>query len=152
MLLMILMFIGGCAGSTAGGIKISRFIIACKSIVRDIKQMLHPSAVAGLRYDGKKLDDKTIHAVNAYFTFYFIIFFIALLLISAEPFGFETNFSAVAACFNNLGAGFGAVGPYGNYAAYSSFAKIILSLIMLLGRLEIFPLLLIFTPIFWKSK
>ena len=152
MLLMILMFIGGCAGSTAGGIKISRFIIACKSIVRDIKQMLHPSAVAGLRYEGKKLDDKTIHAVNAYFTFYFIIFFIALLLISAEPFGFETNFSAVAACFNNIGAGFGAVGPYGNYAAYSSFAKIILSLIMLLGRLEIFPLLLIFTPIFWKSK
>ncbi len=151
-LLMLLMFIGGCAGSTAGGIKVSRFIIACKSIVRDIKQMLHPAAVSGVRQDGKKVDDKTIHGINAYFTFYFIVFFVALLLISAEPFGFETNFSAVSACFNNIGAGFGAVGPYGGYAAYSSFAKIVLSALMLLGRLEIFPLLLVFTPIFWKAK
>ena len=151
-LLMLLMFIGGCAGSTAGGIKVPRFILACKSIVRDIKQMLHPAAVSGIRYEGKKVDDKTIHGVNAYFTFYFIIFFVALLLISAEPFGFETNFSAVSACFNNIGAGFGAVGPYGSYAAYSSFAKIVLSALMLLGRLEIFPLLLVFTPIFWKAK
>ena len=151
-LLLILMFVGGCAGSTAGGIKISRFIIAFKSIVRDIKQMLHPAAVSGVRYEGKKLDDKTIHGVNAYFTFYFIVFFIGLLLISFEPFGFETNFSAVSACFNNIGAGFGAVGPYGNYAAYSAFGKIVLSALMLLGRLEIFPLLLVFTPIFWKSK
>ena len=151
-LLLILMFIGGCAGSTAGGIKISRFIIACKSILRDIKQMIHPSAVSGVRYAGKKLDDKTIHGVNAYFTFYFMIFFVALLLISFEPFGFETNFSAVSACFNNIGAGFGAVGPYGNYAAYSSFAKLVLSALMLLGRLEIFPMLLVFTPVFWKAK
>ena len=152
MVLMVLMFVGGCAGSTSGGIKISRFILVFKSIVRDIRQMLHPDAFSGIRYDGKKVDDKTIHGINAYFAIYCIVFFATLLLLSAEPFSFETNFSATAACFNNIGAGFGGVGPYANYAAYSPFSKLLLSLAMLLGRLEIFPMLLVFTPLFWKAK
>ncbi|MBQ9747129.1 MAG: TrkH family potassium uptake protein [Clostridia bacterium] len=151
-ILMVLMFVGGCAGSTAGGIKISRFILVGKSIVRDIKQMLHPDAVCGIRYDGKKIDDKTIHGVNAYFAIYFIMFFTVLLLLSFEPFDFETNFSATSACFNNIGSGFGGVGPYSNYIAYSSPSKLLLSISMLLGRLEIFPILMVFTPSFWKTK
>ena len=146
------MFVGGCAGSTAGGIKVSRYILVCKSIVRDIKQMLHPDAVASVRIDGKKVDDKTMHSINAYFAIYVIVFFSVLILLSTEPFDFETNFSATAACINNIGAGFGGVGPYSNYAAYSSGAKILLSVAMLLGRLEIFPLLLVFTPLFWKAR
>ena len=151
-LLMILMFIGGCSGSTAGGIKISRYILFIKSILRDMKQMLHPTAVSGIRMDGKKVDDKTISGISTYFAFYFIIFFIILLLISLEPFSFETNFSAVVACFNNIGAGFGMVGPMGNYAAFSIPAKLLLSFTMLLGRLEIFPMLMLFMPSFWKRK
>ena len=152
MVLTLLMFIGGCAGSTSGGIKISRYILVFKSIFRDIKHMIHPSAVSSIRINGKKADDKTIHSTNAYFAVYFIIFFIILLLLSLEPFDFETNFSATAACFNNIGFGFGAVGPIGSYAAYSIPAKLLLSLAMLLGRLEIFPIILAFTPMLWKRK
>ena len=146
------MSIGGCSGSTAGGIKISRYILFIKSILRDMKQMLHPTAVSGIRMDGKKVDDKTISGISTYFAFYFIIFFIVLLLISLEPFSFETNFSAVVACFNNIGAGFGMVGPMGNYAAFSIPAKLLLSFTMLLGRLEIFPMLMLFMPSFWNRK
>ena len=152
MLLLLLMFVGGCAGSTAGGIKILRFILVFKAIFRDIKQMLHPSAVSSIRFDGKKVDDRTINGISLYFAFYFIIFFIVLLLLSFEPFDFETNFTATAACFNNIGAGFGGVGPLGNYAAYSPMAKLLLVFTMLLGRLEIFPMLLLIMPSFWNKK
>ncbi len=151
-ILFILMFIGGCAGSTAGGIKLSRFIIAVKSFFRDIRKMLHPSAVSSIKFEGKKVDDKTRHGVSTYFSLYFIIFLIIFLLISFEPFGFETNLTAVSACFNNIGPGFGAVGPMAGFAAYSVPAKILLSFAMLMGRLEIFPLLILLAPSFWKRK
>ena len=151
-LLLVLMFIGGCAGSTAGGIKILRYILVFKAIFRDIKQMLHPSAVASIRFDGKIVDDKTINGISLYFAVYFIIFFIVLLLLSFEPFDFETNFTATAACFNNIGAGLGEVGPLGNYAAYSPAAKLLLVFTMLLGRLEIFPILMLIMPSFWNKK
>ncbi|MBQ8403546.1 MAG: TrkH family potassium uptake protein [Clostridia bacterium] len=151
-LLVVLMFVGGCAGSTSGGIKISRFILLIKAVFRDIKQMLHPTAVSGVRFDGKKVDDKTIHGVSTYFAFYFIIFFVILMLISFEPFDFETNFTAVSACLNNIGPGFGAVGPLASFSAYSVPAKFLLSFAMLLGRLEIFPILLLLMPSFWARK
>ncbi len=151
-ILVVLMFIGGCAGSTAGGIKISRFVIAIKTVIRDIRKMLHPRSVACVKLDGKKVDDKTINSVSTYFAFYFIVFLIIFLLVSLEPFDFETNFTAVSACFNNIGPGLGAVGPMGSFAVYSDAATLLLSFAMLLGRLEIFPLLLIFTPSMWKKK
>jgi len=151
-LLVILMFIGGCAGSTAGGIKVSRFIIAIKTFFRDIRQMIHPRSVSGVSLDGRKLDDKTIHGVNSYFALYLILFLCIFLLISLEPFDFETNFTATLACFNNIGPGLGAVGPASSFAAYSAPAKLLLSFAMLLGRLEIFPIILIFTPSFWKKN
>lgn len=151
-LLFVIMFIGGCAGSTSGGIKVSRFIIAIKTVIKDIKQMIHPRSVACVKLDGKKVDDKTINSVSVYFAFYFILFFIIFLLISFEPFDFETNLTATAACFNNIGPGLAEVGPMGSFAAYSAPAKYLLSLAMLLGRLEIFPILLLFTPSLWEKK
>ena len=151
-ILVVLMFVGGCAGSTAGGIKVSRFIIALKTVFRDIKKMLHPRSVASVKLDGKKVDDSTINSVSTYFAFYFIILLVIFLLISLEPFSFEANFTATVACFNNIGPGLAEVGPMGSFAAYSAPAKVLLSFAMLLGRLEIFPLLLIFTPSMWKKK
>ena len=151
-LIIVLMFIGGCAGSTAGGIKISRFIIAFKTLFKDIRQMVHPRSVSAVKLEGRKLDDKTIHGVNAYFSLYFIIFLVIFTLISLEPFDFETNFTATLACFNNIGPGLGAVGPVGNYADFSILSKILFIFDMLAGRLELFPLLLLFSPSAWKKS
>ena len=151
-LIILLMFIGGCAGSTAGGIKISRFIIAFKTLFKDIRQMAHPRSVSAVKLEGRKLDDKTVHGVNAYFSLYLIMFLLIFVCLSLEPFDFETNFTATLACFNNIGPGLGAVGPASSFAAYSAPAKLLLSLAMLLGRLEIFPIILIFTPSFWKKN
>jgi trk system potassium uptake protein TrkH len=146
------MFVGGCAGSTAGGIKISRFIIAIKTVFRDIRKMLHPRSVSAVKFEGKKVEEKTINSVSLYFAFYFIIFLVIFILLSLEPFDFETNFTAVSACFNNIGPGFAGVGPMSSFAGYSDAATLLLTLTMLLGRLEIFPILLIFTPSMWKKK
>ncbi len=152
MILIFLMFIGACAGSTCGGIKISRFMIAFKTFLRDIKRMLHPRSVGSVNFEGKKVDNQTINNVSAYFAVYFMLFFILLTILSIEPFDFETNFSAMASCFNNVGPGLAGVGPLSSYALYSPWAKMLLSVAMLFGRLEIFPLLLIFTPNIWKKK
>ena len=145
-ILFVLMFIGGCAGSTAGGLKVSRIILLIKNVFREIRQLLHPRSVSSVRFDGKSVDRQTQSGVNAYLGIYIICFAAVFLLISAEPFDFETNFTAVATCFNNVGPGFGAVGPAGGFSAYSAFAKYIFSVAMLLGRLEIFPLVLILAP------
>jgi trk system potassium uptake protein TrkH len=150
--LVVLMFVGGCAGSTAGGIKISRFIIAIKTVFKDIRKMLHPRSVSGVKFEGKKVDEKTINSVSLYFAFYFIIFLAIFLVISLEPFDLETNFTAVSACFNNIGPGLAKVGPMASFEIYSDMATAVLSFAMLLGRLEIFPLLLLFTPSMWKKK
>lgn len=151
-ILVALMFVGGCAGSTAGGIKISRFIIAIKTVIRDIRKMLHPRSVSSVKFEGKTVDEKTTNSVSLYFAFYFIIFLVLLILISLEPFDFETNFTAVSACFNNIGPGLAGVGPMSSFAGYSDAATLLLTAAMLLGRLEIFPILLIFTPSMWKKK
>jgi trk system potassium uptake protein TrkH len=154
-ILVVLMFIGACAGSTGGGIKVSRIIIAIKTIFKDIKRMLHPRSVGSVKFEGKAIDTQTTNNVSVYFAIYFILFFVILFLLSfetAETFDFETNFTAVTACFNNIGPGLAGVGPASNFGAYSAFSKIVLSIAMLLGRLEIFPILLVFTPVFWKRK
>lgn len=151
-ILVTLMFIGACAGSTGGGLKVSRIVIAIKTILRDIKRMLHPRTIGSVKYEGKKLDNQTINNITVYFTVYGILFIMLLLLISVDNFDFETNFTAVTACYNNIGPGLAGVGPASNFAAYSVFSKLVLSVAMLLGRLEIFPILLIFTPHLWKRK
>ncbi len=152
MILLMLMFIGGCAGSTAGGLKVSRVLILSRMIRREFRRMLHPRSVNTVKMDGKQLDDTTLNGVSTYFAIYILCFAVIFLVISFEPFGFETNFTAAASCFNNVGPGLGAVGPMGSYAGYSVLSKYILSLAMLLGRLEIYPLLLMFMPVTWSKK
>lgn len=150
-ILLILMFIGACAGSTGGGIKVSRVIMLVKIIGREIKRLLHPRSVSSIHFEGKQVDEGTVKAVSFYLAIYVLCFVAVFLLISFEPFGIETNVSATAACFNNIGPGFGAVGPAMNYGLYSYFSKFVLAVSMLLGRLEIFPIIIVLFPSAWKK-
>ncbi|MBR6708049.1 MAG: TrkH family potassium uptake protein [Clostridia bacterium] len=151
-ILFLLMFVGGCAGSTAGGLKMSRVIMLLRSIGREFKRMLHPRSVASVRFEGKSADEQTLGSIQIYFTIYMICAAIIFLILSIEPVDFETNLSATIACFNNVGPGFAAVGPAGSYAAYSPLSKLVLTAAMLLGRLEIFPLILALSPSTWSKK
>ncbi len=150
--LIFLMFIGGCAGSTAGGLKISRIMLIFKMIKKDIQHLLHPRSINVVKFEGNRVDDNTLNSVNVYFALYFFTFSAILLLVSLEPFDFETTFSATLACFNNIGPGFGLVGPASSFSCFSVFSKFLLSIAMLLGRLEIFPILLAFSPSTWLKK
>ena len=145
------MFIGACAGSTGGGIKVSRIVIYMKSVKREMRALIHPRSVRVTKLEGKAVDNTVLRSVFAFLSAYLVIFIVSLLIISLDGFELETNFSAVAATFNNIGPGFGAVGPVSNFSAYSILSKIVLSLDMLIGRLEIFPILLLFSPATWKK-
>ena len=151
-ILLILMFIGGCAGSTAGGIKVSRIVLLFKLISNEVKRMLHPRSVSSLRFEGNTVDGHTRKGVRNYFLIYFVCLLAIFLALSFEPFDFETNFTAAVTCFNNVGPGFGAVGPTGGFGDYSAFAKIVLSFAMLLGRLEIFPIIIALAPVSWARN
>ena len=150
-ILVALMFIGACAGSTGGGMKISRLVILLKSIRREIAQTLHPSVVTPVRVDGKPLDQETIRTTHVFMGAYIILFAASVLLVSLDGESFTTNFTAVAATFNNIGPGLAGVGPMMNFGHYSGFAKLVMTFDMLAGRLEIFPLLLLFAPETWKK-
>ena len=150
-ILFCLMLVGACAGSTGGGFKISRFVILMKKISSEIKRLVHPRSVKVVNYEGKRLEEQTITSVCVYLAVYIIFFVLIFLAVSIDRFDFETNFSAVAACFNNIGPGFGAVGPAANYSEFSVFSKIVLSIAMLLGRLEIFPLIIFVMPATWSK-
>ncbi|MGM9637897.1 MAG: TrkH family potassium uptake protein [Eubacteriales bacterium] len=151
-ILLILMFIGGCAGSTAGGLKVSRIVLLLKTIKRDLQRLLHPRSVSAIKLEGKRLDEPTVSGASSYLALYCTLLVVCFLLISWEPFGLECNLSAVIACLNNVGPGFDLVGPTGSYGLYSDFSKIILSMAMLFGRLEIYPLLFLLTPSTWFRK
>lgn len=151
-ILFLLMFVGGCAGSTAGGFKLSRVLILLKNIKRELKKMLHPRSVSVVRLEGKKLDEGTISSVGSYLAIYALFLFVLVLLLGIDPFDFETNITAVVSCFNNIGPAFGAAGPASSYAMYSPFAKVLLSFAMLFGRLEIYPLILTLSPSTWVKK
>ena len=151
-ILFSLMLIGACAGSTGGGFKVSRVIIVFKKISSEIKRLLHPRSVKTITFEGKRLEEQTINGVTVYLAIYIACFVILFLAVSLDKFDFETNFSAVSACFNNIGPGFGAVGPTGSFAGYSIFSKIILTFAMLLGRLEIFPLIIVAMPGTWSKN
>lgn len=150
--LVMLMFFGACAGSTAGGIKIARIVILFKSAARDVQRMIHPHAVATVRFEGKTLDDKTIRGTHLYLSAYLMLFVLSVLLISLEGNDLVTSFTSVAACLNNIGPGLGKVGPMGNFGFYSVPAKLLLSFDMLAGRLDIFPMLVLCAPAVWLKK
>ncbi len=151
-ILFSLMIVGACAGSTGGGFKVSRIIILFKKIGSEIKRLLHPRSVKVITFEGKRLEEQTITGTTVYMAIYIVCFILIFLAVSIDDFGFETNFSAVCACFNNIGPGFGLVGPAGSYAQYSFFSKIVLSAAMLLGRLEIFPLIIVAMPKTWSKN
>ena len=151
-ILLILMFIGGCAGSTAGGFKISRIVMLFKTIKRELQKLLHPRAVATIRLDGKRVDEKTLSSLGSYLAIYALFFCVVVFLLGFDGFDLETNISVAASCVNNIGPGFGSAGPMDGYAMFSPFSKVMLSMTMLLGRLEIFPLILTFSPSTWVKK
>ncbi len=151
-ILLLLMFIGASAGSTGGGLKVARVLLLGKSIWKTIIKTLHPRKVHIVRLDGRAVEAATSHGVNAYLAIYCCIVLISFVIISLDGYSIGTNFSAVVACFNNIGPGFELVGATGNYAHYSFLSKIVLAADMLLGRLEIFPLLVLFSPDLWSRK
>lgn len=150
--LLLLMFIGGCAGSTAGGLKVSRVQLLWASARRDLQRALHPRSVSSVRLEGKRVEEATVQGAGAYLVLYVALLALGFMLISFGPFGLETNLTAVITCLNNVGPGFGMVGPSGGFAAYSDFSKLVLSMAMLFGRLEIYPLLFLLSPSTWIKK
>lgn len=152
-ILVLLMFFGACAGSTGGGIKISRIVIMCKTARQDLMRVLHPHAVTTVRFEGKPLDEKTVFGVRTYMNIYLLIFVLSTMITAIDQFDLITTFTAVASCLNNIGPGLEVVGPMGSFADFSPLVKIVLSFDMLLGRLEIFPMLVMFAPSTWlRSK
>lgn len=146
-ILLFMMVVGGMAGSTAGGMKMSRFIILIKSTAADLRRMVHPREIVTVKFEGEAVKQDTIDNVRLYFVTWAAILIFAGLVISIEGYGdFLTNFSASLSCISNIGPGFNAVGPAANFAGYSYFSKVVLSLEMLFGRLEIFPLMVLFSP------
>jgi trk system potassium uptake protein TrkH len=150
-ILLLLMFLGACAGSTGGGIKISRLLIYVKSAIHELQNMSKPRAVHTIRMDGKKLDVHVIHGALLFLVCYVLIYVVSLLVILLENVDFETSFSAVAATLNNIGPGFNLVGPTCNFSFFSPLSKIVLIFDMLAGRLELFPLLILFSPKTWQN-
>ena len=149
-ILVMLMFIGACAGSTGGGIKVSRFLILGKTLVKELKTALHPQVVAPARMDGKLLNHETIRTTNVFIAAYIFIFAASFFLISLNGFDMVTNFTAVAATLNNIGPGLAMVGPMQNFGCFADPAKLVLTFDMLAGRLEIFPMLVLFMPDTWR--
>lgn len=167
--LVLVMFTGAMAGSTSGGIKLSRIVIAVKGAHINVRKLINPRYVPKAKFEGKTLEERTINDVFSFFTLYFFLLLTVLFLLSFDPVngtrfeivsdagtysvthGFFTNFSAALSCISNIGPGFEAIGPYADFAAYSYFSKFLLTLTMLLGRLEILPVLLLFSPKTWKK-
>ena len=148
-ILVVLMFIGACAGSTGGGIKVARVVMLGKASFADMRKMLHPNAVTTVRFEDKPLNDRSVRSVYQYLAVYLLVFVASFLLLTLEGFDLVTTFTALAACINNIGPGLEMVGPMGNFAAFSPASKWLLSFNMLVGRLEIFPMLLLFAPSVW---
>ena len=152
LLLLIIMFIGACAGSTGGGLKVSRMQILLKGAKQEVGNLLHPRRVKKVQIDGRPLETEVIRTVNAYFAIYVIVFFASMIIISFDNHDFLTTFSAVSAALNNIGPGLGDVGPTCNFSFFSVPSKLVLIFNMLAGRLELFPMLILFAPSTWKNR
>ena len=151
LVLVLLMFIGACAGSTGGGIKVSRFLIVGKTVRKEIGSYIHPKSIKKIQMDGKPIEHEVVRSTNVYFMAYTALYCLFLFLISFEGMDLTSSFTAVAATFNNIGPGLGAVGPTCNFGGLTVFSKWVLSFAMLAGRLEIFPMLMVFHPTLWKD-
>lgn len=149
-IIFLLMFVGGCAGSTAGGFKLSRVIMLVKNVKRELQRLLHPRTVEVVRFEGKSIDETTIGSVSSYLSVYALFFLFIVFIISLEGFNLETNLKVVATCYNNIGPAFG-IGAE-TFTGYSPFGKVVLSIAMLLGRLEIYPIILTLSPSTWRKK
>ena len=150
-LLVGLMLVGACAGSTGGGIKVIRVQLLAKGMIREIRRTIHPRSVNTVRLDGRTVDDGMISGVLSFFFAYMCVLVVSTLIISLDGFSFETNLTAVIATLSNIGPGLGMVGPTGNFSAFSDLSKVVLSLCMLIGRLEIFPMLMLLAPSAWRK-
>ena len=150
--IMVLMVVGACAGSTGGGLKVARLMLLVKSLRRNINQTLSPRKVQMVRNNGRPVDEKILANTNAYLAAYVVIIFVSFMLISVDNFSVGTNFTAILACFNNIGPGLEAVGPTCNFSGYSILSKLVLCFDMLAGRLEIFPILVLFSKNTWKHR
>lgn len=151
-ILLVLTIMGACAGSTGGGMKVSRLIILCKSSASEFKRLIHPRAVVTTKFEGEVLDSKTERNVRTYFILWAMIVVVATLLLTLDSYAnVFSDFTATLACIGNVGPGLGAVGPTCSYSAYSPYSKILLSFLMLVGRLEIFPMLILFIPRTWRK-
>ena len=150
-ILLLLMMIGACAGSTGGGIKVSRVLILFKAIRKELSMMIHPRMVKKIKMDGHNLSHETLRSTNVYMTAYFIVLFVSLLIVCLDEYDLSTNFTAVLATLNNIGPGLELVGPTQNFALFSPLSKCVLMFDMLAGRLELFPMLVILLPSCWKK-
>lgn len=150
--LMILVFIGACAGSTGGGIKVSRIIIMVKGIGKEVKTLTHPRSINKVRMDGRTVEHEVVRSVNVYLAIYILIFVGSLLIVTLDGKDLVTNFTSVAVTLNNIGPGLEVVGPMGNFSSFSNLSKLVLCFDMLAGRLELLPMLMLFVPSVWKRK
>ena len=150
-LLVLIMFVGACVGSTGGGLKIYRLMILLRGALNEVGSMIFPRRVKRVTVDGHPVDPEIVRATNVYIVWYFLVFGVSLLLISFDRFDLVTNFTAVTATINNIGPGLGVVGPTGNFSEFSVFSKLVLMFDMLAGRLELFPMLVLFSPSTWKK-
>ena len=151
-ILLAIMFIGGCAGSTAGGLKMSRVVIMFKTTRREVSRMIHPHSVQTVRFEGRPVEELTARSINVYVAVYIFIYVASMLLLAFEKKDFMTLFSAVSACLNNVGPGFSEVGAVCSYSSLTPLTKVTLTFDMLFGRLELFPMLVLFTPSIWTKN
>ena len=151
-ILVLLMFVGACAGSTGGGIKVSRFMILFRSCWCELRRMAWPRGVNQVRLERRPVDDETVQSTRIFFIIYMILLLLSVLVISFDGFDLTTNLTGVIACLSNVGPGLGLVGPMGNFSMFSWLSKLVLSWCMLLGRLELYPMLLLFLPTVWKRN
>ena len=150
-IIVMLMFCGACAGSTGGGIKTSRVIILFRNVACEIRQMIHPRTVTRVQLDGKRVDTDGLKAVSTFFTSFMLLLITGSFLVSLDGYDMATNFSAVLSSLSNIGPGMSLIGPTGNYNIFSYGSKLVLTVMMLIGRLEIFPILILFSPSTWKK-
>ena len=151
MALVMLMFIGGCAGSTAGGIKISRIAILCKSLKRELKRLAHPNHVSVIKMDGQAVEERVVSAASSFICAYLLVLLAGALVVSWDNYGFQESFAASLTCISNVGPGLGILGPMENFSILSPLSKLVLSLEMLMGRLELMPLLALFLGSTWRD-
>ena len=151
-LIFCLTILGACGGSTAGGLKVSRFIILLKMAAREVRHIIHPRSVNLIKLDGYKVEEDVAHGVTGYIIVYILLLLGSFILVSLDNFDFTTSLTSVVTCLSNVGPGLGMVGPEDNFGFFSGFSKFVLCMDMLLGRLEIFPIILLFAPPVWRKS